>query len=482
MNVAASWNEIIPPVMIKSLTRRYRKLKWGANIPFLGFLLILQYPVLSQNSTSHSSKRPNIIFIMSDSHRGEALGINGHPFVQTPHLDQLAKTGMQFTNTYVTTAICAVSRASILTGQHKGRHKINDFTTSLSDAAMQQTYPLVLKNAGYSTAQIGFLGFGKTAPAAYYDHWDTQIPWMTPEGLHQTDHVVNKALEYLDQQKKDKPFYLAVSFNAAHEVDGQNGNPATYLVQERFKILYKDLKMPIPTTAAPQYWNSFPDFFRTNDNIGRGRWNGLFSTPELFQENVKNYYRLLTGVDEAVGKLIEKIKALNLDDNTIVIYTSDHGFSLGEHGMMGKWYGFEKGIHIPLIINDLRPTSPWKNVKAEQLVLNIDIAPTLLSMAGLATPSAMQGVDLIQLIQKKLPERKYFFYEHSVFASPMLPKVEGLISKNYKYFKYTEHGFESLYDTGKHPEETKDVARDKHYQKQLETLRALYLQEKKAIE
>jgi arylsulfatase A-like enzyme len=465
--------------MIKMMNQCLRKLTWHTSIVLLGFFTVLQNKALSQ--TGAPAKHPNIVFIIADSHRGEALGINGHPFVRTPHLDQLAKTGIRFTNMYVTTAICAVSRASILTGQHKARHTINDFTTPLSDQAMRQTYPMVLKNAGYKTAQIGFLGFGKNAPAAYFDHWDTDIPWMTPEGVHQTDNVANNALAYLDQQGSGQPFYLAVSFNAAHEVDGRNGNPATYLVQDRFKGLYKDLKMPIPTTAAPEYWDSFPDFFRTNENIGRGRWNGLFSTPELYQENVKNYYRLVTGVDDAVGKVIEKLKALHLDENTIVVYTSDHGFSLGEHGMMGKWYGYEKGIHIPLIINDLRPSSRWRNVKAEQLALNIDIAPTILGLAGFPVPTVMQGMDLLQLIQKKLPERKYFFYEHTVFASPMLPKVEGLISKDFKYFNYTEHQFESLYDTRKDPEETKDLARDKRYAQKLSAVKALYAKERQAI-
>lgn len=460
----------------------FRNMKWHTSILLLMGVLVLQIDALAQAGQAARSKHPNIVFIITDSHRGEALGINGHPFVQTPRLDELAKAGIRFTNTYVTTAICSVSRASILSGQHKARHKINDFVTGFSDEAMRKTYPMVLKSAGYKTAQIGFLGVGKTPPAQYFDLWDAQIPLMTKEGLHQTDNITEKALAYLDQQKENQPFYLALSFTSAHEVDGQNGNPATYLVQERYKQLYQDIDMPIPTTAAPEYWNSFPDFFRTNENIGRGRWHGLFSTPALFQENVKNYYRLVTGLDEAVGKVVDKLKALHLDENTIVIYTSDHGFSLGEHGMMGKWYGYEKGIHVPLIINDLRANSKWRNIKAEQLALNIDIAPTILGMAGVATPAEMQGMDLFQVVQKKKPERKYFFYEHTVFASPMLPKVEGLISKDFKYFNYTEHHFESLYDTKKHPEETKDVARDKQYQKKLSEIRALYLSEKRNIE
>lgn len=468
--------------MIKSAGKVLKEWKWPASMLLLCCFVMLQNQATSQAGKPSSPQHPNIVLIMADSHRGEALGINGHPFVQTPHLDQLAKEGILFTNAYVTTAICAVSRASILSGQHRARHKINDFTTGFSDQALWNTYPGVLKRAGYKTAQIGFLGVGKEPLTKLFDLWDAQIPWMTGDGLHQTDNITKKALEYLDQQRTSRPFYLALSFNAAHEVDGQNGNPATYLVQEQYKDLYRGLRMPVPTTAAPQYWNSFPDFFRTDKNIARGRWNGLFSTPELYQENVKNYYRLVTGVDEAVGKVVAKIRALNLDDNTIVIYTSDHGFSLGEHGLMGKWYGFEKGIHVPLIINDLRTKAKSHNIRAEQLALNIDIAPTILSMAGFPIPAVMQGVDLLQVIQKKQPERKYFFYEHTVFASPMLPKVEGLISPDFKYFNYTEHHFESLYDTRRDPEETQDIARDERYKKKLTAVRALYEREKLAVQ
>ncbi|MFC5412102.1 sulfatase [Larkinella bovis] len=436
----------------------------------------------SRQSGSGKTKRPNIVFIITDSHRADALGVSGHPFVQTPHLDQLAKTGIRFTNAYVTTAICAVSRASILSGQHQARHKINDFTTSFSEATWQQTYPVMLRKAGYKTAQIGFLGVGKNPPADQFDHWDANIPWMTPDGLHQTDNITRKAVEFLEKQRSDEPFYLALSFHAAHEIDGVNGKPATYLVQERYKNLYRERTMPVPVTASEDHWNSFPDFFRTDQNIGRQRWYGLFSTPELFQENVKNYYRLITGLDEAVGRVVARLKELKLDENTVVVYTSDHGFSLGEHGLMGKWYGFEPSTHVPLIINDLRPSAKKRPLRADQLVLNIDLAPTLLGIAGIPAPREMQGKDLRQLVAGSLPERPHFFYEHTVFKSPALPKVEGIISKDYKYFRYTEHDFESLYDCRNDPHETRDVARDPAYQKQLEKVRSLYVREKVSVE
>lgn len=449
---------------------------------FFFFCIVAQLTVLI-SSTYAQSKQPNIVFIISDSHRGEALGINGHPFVKTPHLDALAKQGTRFTHTYVTTAICSVSRASILSGQHKARHGINDFVSSFSEQGWMNTYPLLLKKAGYTIGQIGFLGVGKQQPTDYFDHWEGEVPWLDANGVHHTDQIVEKGIAYLEKQKQigNQPFYVALSFNAAHEIDGKDGKPATYLVQERFKDLYKEVTIPEPQTAAPQYWEQFPDFFRTDQNIGRGRWHGLFSTPELFQENVKNYYRLVTGIDEAVGKVVAKLNELGLDENTIVVYTSDHGFSLGEHGMMGKWYGFEKGIHVPLIIHDPRKSQQWRNKTIDQLSLNIDLAPTLLSLAGVNIPTSMQGHDLFEVAKGNQPARKHFLYEHTVFASPLLPKVQGLIGKDFKYFYYPEHQYEAYYDTKKHPNETHEVAKDPSYGKRLAQVRKLFEAELEAV-
>src|SRR5690606_13825041 len=144
-----------------------------------------------------AGESPNIVFIIADSHRADALGANGHPFIKTPHLDQLAKHGVNFKNAFVTTAICAVSRASILSGQYQQRHKINDFATNFSDDAWRNTYPMKLKEAGYSIAQIGFLGVGNSPPVSSFDHWDARIPWMSADSVHQTDAIRQRAVEYI---------------------------------------------------------------------------------------------------------------------------------------------------------------------------------------------------------------------------------------------------------------------------------------------
>lgn len=422
--------------------------------------------------SSSRASQPNIVFIVVDSHRGDALGAAGHPFVITPNLDKLAEEGVMYKEAYVTTAICAVSRASLLSGQHRARHGINDFTTNFTHEAVLQTFPLLLKAQGYHTASIGLYGVGNAAPSSYYDYFDSDIPW-TENGVHNTDNIVNKAEAWLDKQDGDKPFHLYLSFSAAHEIDPTATDPAYFLVPERHQALYQDVTIPKPKTADERYWNAFPDFFRTDQNIARNRWHGFFSTDALFQQNAKGYYRLVTGLDEAVGRVQQKLASLGLDDNTIIVYTSDHGVSLGEQGLMGKWYGFHVGIHVPLIIYDPRNTA-LRGIENNALALNIDIAPTLLKLAGVPVPQQLQGMDLIDLAYGRTPERDAFFYEHTVFSSPHLPKVEGVVTKTTRYMKYTEHDYEVLYDFANDPDEGVNVAADPAYAETLQAMRDLF--------
>lgn len=416
-------------------------------------------------------KQPNIIFIISDSHRSEALGVAGNPFVQTPNLDKLAGEGTMFKNAYTTTAICTGSRASFFSGQYMSRHKIEDFATDFSDGALMNTYPLLLKQSGYKIGLIGAWGIGKNPPSTYFDHWESNIPSGTKNGLHQTDNIVQKTVDYLENYNSDNPFFLSVGFSAAHEIDPSNGNPATYDVQEQFRDLYEKIEIPVPETAAAEYWEGFPDFFRTDQNIARFRWNGFLSSPKLYQENAKNYYRLVTGLDDAVGKILAKLTELGLAENTIIIYTSDHGFSLNEHGLMGKWYAHEKSIRIPLIIYD--PRKPDLRGKSGKIALNIDVAPTVLRMANLDVPGEMQGIDLLEMVSanKKGLDRKEFFYEHTFLGSPQLPKSEAVVRRAIKYIYYPEHQFEVLFDLDNDPHEKNNVANSPLYKKELKRLR-----------
>lgn len=441
-------------------------------------------------STRHSrvketTEKPNIIFLLTDDHRWDALGAMGNDIIQTPNLDALARNGLMFRNAYVTTAICAVSRASILTGQYQSRHGIENFVTSFDSSALVHTYPMLLKNAGYRIGFIGKYGVGKPddQPKDRFDFWactnkiqpDYEMTDEDGEYLHHTDKVSGDVSRFLDTLGTAQPFCLSVSFKAPHV---QDNDPRQFISNPRYNRYYADDTIPVPETAPEEYWNSFPDFFRTDENIARVRWKLRFATPEMYQESVKNYYRLLTDVDDAVGRLVTKLEALGIADNTVIIFTGDNGMYLGEHGLAGKWYGHEESIRVPLIIYDPRPEHGLKGEVSDDIALNIDIAPTILGFAGVSAPAAMQGIDLITLVAGKTESRrrKDFYYEHTFMGSPGIPKVEGVVSPTMKYMKFIEHDYEELYDLKNDRFEKSNLSGDPKYSKALQTLRARYLQ------
>lgn len=445
---------------------------------FSGVLFIRWY---GMQETSLPIDKPNIIFLLTDDQRWDAMGAMGNDIIQTPHLDKLANDGILFKNAYVTTSICAVSRASILTGQYESRHKINDFTTSMTQEALEQTYPLLLRKAGYKTGFIGKYGVGKPAdqPKEHYDFWacsdkgqpDYELTDENGNYLHHTDKVGQDISRFLNQYGNQEPFCLSVSFKAPHV---QDGDPRQFIIQPRYKEYYNNVSIPVPETADPKYWSNFPDFFRTDENIGRERWKLRFANPEMYQESVKNYYRLITGVDDVVGNMVEKLKEMNLAENTIIIFMGDNGFYLGEHGLAGKWYGHEESIRVPLVVYDPRQPEKFKGIIPEQIVLNIDIAPTILSFAGIEVPQAMQGEDLIKVASNAIPEREEFFYEHTFMGSPKIPKVEGVVRKDMKYMKFIEHDYEELYDLKSDYQEKHNLANDPAYQDKLNNMRGKY--------
>jgi arylsulfatase A-like enzyme len=456
-----------------------KKQKNGFIVAVFSFMVL----ALLFSCDGNDTEKPNIIFVLTDDHRWDALGVMGNPIIQTPNIDGLAREGLMFQNAYVTTAICAVSRASFLTGQYQSRHGIGDFNTSLKPEALENSYPILLKKAGYQIGFIGKYGVGrpKDQPKDKYDFWECSPKGqpdyeMTDENgnfVHHTDKVGRDISRFLSQYGQKSPFCLSISFKAPHE---QDGDPPRFIAQERFSSLYEDDHIPVPETADPRYWNSFPDFFRTDENIARKRWKPLFSTPELHQATVKNYYRLITGVDEVVGKMREQLKEQNIDDNTIIIFTGDNGFFLGEHGMEGKWYGHEESIRVPLIIYDPRKGNTTYGKVSDRIALNIDIAPTILNFAQVAVPEQMQGVDLVRLAEGDYQglERQDFFYEHTFMGSPGIPKVEGVVSREMKYMKFIEHGYEEVYDLKTDPLEKKNLTGDATYQDKIVKLKHRY--------
>jgi arylsulfatase A-like enzyme len=416
---------------------------------------------------------PNIIFLLTDDQRWDAVGVMGNEIIQTPNLDRLANEGILFTNAHVTTSICCCSRASILTGQYVSRHGINSFQADLVGEAMQKTYPLLLKHqAGYRIGFIGKYGIGlEERPADSFDYWTCEKVYQPSyevedengNYLHYTDKVQRDIMGFLEQFADQTPFCLSVSFKAPHV---QDGDPRQFIYQPRYRDLYADVAIPLPETAGQEYWDFFPEDFRTN-NEARIRWELRFPNPEKYQESVRGYYRLIKGVDDVVGNLVNKLEDLGIADNTIIMLMGDNGFFLAEHGMAGKWYAHEESIRVPLFIYDPRLPEGIRGRKQEEMVLNIDVAPTILSLAGLEAPAGMQGQDLTRLYEGGPagdPWRTEYFYEHTV-EIPTIRHSLAVVTEDYKYITYPRlaSGFEEFYDLKADPHEKKSLINDPAY-------------------
>jgi arylsulfatase len=300
------------------------------------------------------TKKPNIVILYADDWRHDTLGCAGNPIVQTPNLDALARQGVRFTHNGVTTSICGVSRATLLTGQWMSRHGCKAFTKF--ETPFAETYPGLLRANGYHVGHVGKWHNGPF-PAKEYDFGRSYMGkhWYQVNGreVHVTQRNEEDALEFLKAKPADKPFCLTVAFFATHAEDGHADQ---YLPQPGSMKLYQDAKIPVPTNATEESWKRLPPFFdKTNE--GRRRWGWRFDTPEKYQTYMKNYYRLATEVDATCGKILAELKKQQLDENTLVIFTTDNGYFHGEHGLADKWYPHQESIRVPLIIRDPRMLS-----------------------------------------------------------------------------------------------------------------------------
>ncbi len=432
--------------------------------------------LLTSRKIIEAASRPNIIFLLTDDQRWNTLGCMGNTVIQTPNIDALAAAGVVFENAFVTTSICAPSRASYLSGQYVCRHGVNDFQKTLTDEQWHATYPALLREAGYATGFVGKYGVGSTMPEDRFDFWRGYAGQGKYEQTdangnykHQTQIDKEAALEFLRSYGGKQPFCLSVSFKAPH---AQDGDPRQFIYEPRYENLYDSVEIVPPETAAEKYFQQFPDFFR-NNNEGRNRWQIRFSNPELYQRMVRGYYRLITGVDRVVGAICTELEEKSLAENTVIVFASDNGFYLGDYGLAGKWYGHDPSIRIPMIICDPRLPDNYKGTRRQEMALNIDVAPTLLDIAGIPLPDAMQGQSLLPLLENKPAGcREDFYYEHT-FEHPAIPKSEGVVGIRYKYLRYYEQSpvYEELYDRETDPLETNNLAENPEHRELLEQLR-----------
>ncbi|NOX53872.1 MAG: sulfatase [Planctomycetes bacterium] len=422
-------------------------------------------------------RRPNIILIITDDQRWDALGCMGNSIIHTPNIDRLAADGAVFTNMFCTTSICATSRASFLTGQYARRHGIHDFRTPLTPEQFARTFPVVLRKMGYRTGMVGKWGLGGRLPKDAYDEFygfSGQGRYFPKgkkgqPGEHLTEKLAANVMKFLDGCSPDQPFLLQYYTKAAH---CQDGDPWPFQPDPRYNQLFTDITIPMPKTATEAHFRALPQFLQTSE--GRVRWKIRFATPEMFQKSVKDYYRLIAGIDDVVGQIMKKLKEKGVADNTVIIYTSDNGFFLGEHGLAGKWFMFEESIRLPLVIYDPRLPASRRGVRIPEIVLSIDIAPTIFELAGAPIPDDVQGQSLRPLLcGEPVSWRTEFFYEH-LFKHPRIPQTEGVRTERWKYTRYIsiDPVYEDLFDLERDPFEEHNLARDSRYADKLNEMRA----------
>jgi arylsulfatase A-like enzyme len=435
------------------------------------------------------SERPNIIFLLADDMRYDALGYTGNKIAITPNLDDLARDGSNFRNAYVTSSICCISRASILTGQYAKKHGINDFDKNLSTYALLQTYPVILRHDGYYTGFIGKYGVGTELPSTFFDFWrgfpgHGSYFYKDSSGhmVHETALMGRQAKEFLEKRDKSRPFCLNISFKAPHSEDGVTENNG-FRWDPYFNNWYNNVLFPYPETYDDSYYLQFPSLWRKSgqnvENEGRLRWKDRFSTPEKFQTTYHAIYRLVSGVDKVVGELRAYLKNNGLDSNTIIVFNSDNGFYMGEHGLEGKWYGHEESIRVPLIIYD--PRLPQQKSIIDEIALNVDLAPTFLTWANIAVPTQMQGKPLQPLLSGMAENwRQDFFYEHAYDggATSYIPKSVGLVASSWKYMRYYNGSnshenvvYEELFNVSRDPHEKNNMINEPDQKSRLDAYR-----------
>ena len=433
-------------------------------------------------SAATPSKPLNIVVLYADDWRHDTLGAAGHPVVKTPHLDRLAKEGMRFTHNCVTTAICGVSRATLLTGQWMSRHGNPAFAMFTTPWA--ETYPGLLRRNGYHVGHIGKWHNG-TFPQDKFDfgraysgtHWIREADGTK---IHVTQKNENDALDFLRTRPTDKPFVLTLAFFATHAEDQ---NPLQFLPQPASMELYKDTVIPVPKTSSDEDFKRLPPFIANEQNEGRVRYHWRFDTPEKYQTMMKNYYRLATEVDATCGRVLATLRQQGLLESTLVIFTADNGYFHAEHGLADKWYPYEESIRTPLIVRDPRMPAALRGQTNDDFTLNVDLAPTFLAAAGIAAPARMQGRDLSALyLASNAPAwRTEFFYEHATIKNiHFIPSSEALVRKEVKYLYWPDFQHEELFDLTADRAETHNLAAAPNQATTLASLRSRFAELKAA--
>lgn len=431
--------------------------------------------LLLELSPARGDQPPNIIFFLSDDHRADVLSCADHTVAQTPTLDRLAAQGTRFENMFVTTSICAASRATLLTGLVERTHGYTFRKPPVSQEHAMHSYPAMLRKAGYRTGFTGKYGVSmRASPQTLFDVFTpvNRNPYfrnVDGQLRHEADINADNAIAFLRDNPKGKPFCLSVSFNSTHAEDGDKIDH--YPWPPAADGMYLRKKMPPPKLADPKVFEALPEFLKQSMN--RDRWHWRWDTDHKYQVNMRAYFRMLYGMDQAIGRVLAELDSLGLADETVIIFSGDNGYYMGERGFAGKWSHFEESLRVPLIIYDPRVEQSARGQVAAQMVLNLDVAPTILAYAGVEIPEHYQGAALDKLVAGGAPEkwRHDFLCEH-LMEHGAIPKWEGVRDERYVYARYLDQDYEFLHDLESDPAQLKNLADDPAYEAALEAMRA----------
>jgi len=434
----------------------------------------------------HSQARPrNIVFVLADDHRYDAMGFLGHPFLETPHMDRIAREGVQFGAAYATTALCSPSRASILTGQYAHTHRVID--NSQPCPAETIFFPQYLQLAGYETAFFGkwHMGGESAAPRPGFDRWvsfrgqGSYLPTKAglnidgqrvPQKGYITDELTDYCVDWLNSRSDEKPFFIYLSHKAVH---------SEFIPAERHRGRYADAKWTPPVTMdlTEENFADKPRWVKDQRNSWHGVDFAYHSTEDL-EKYYKSYCETLLAVDDSLGRVMSALEKKQILDETLIIYMGDNGFCFGEHGLIDKRTAYEASMRIPLIARC--PDAFQKGQTCEKVVANIDIAPTILEAAGLQAPAQMQGQSFLGLLTNPdLPWRDSLLYEYYWERQfPQTPTMHAIRTPEFKFIRY--YGIwdtDELYDIKNDPLERKNLIQVPKYAQQVKSLRAQLFQE-----
>ena len=333
------------------------------------------------------------------------------------------------------------------------------------------TYFARLSDVGYRTGFVGKWGvrFEKQAMEGLVDSFQPlSQPYIREGKPHLTDRVADRAISFLDDRERDQPFCLTVSFWAPHAEDGHADQ---YIPPTDLAGLYEDAEVPVPPLASSGF-DVLPEFLQSS--LGRRRWGWRFDTREKQIKRTRDYWRMITGVDRALGRILTALEERELAEDTVILFMGDNGYFLGERGLAGKWLIYEESIRVPLIVYDPRAGQGQRGRVLDSMALNVDIAPTLLDLAGAQAPEAYGGRSLVPLLRGEQPTwRKDFLVEH-LFDHAEIPTSVGVRGARWVYARYgqQEPPYEQLFDLENDPQELVNLAADPAFSEVLVEQRA----------